>query len=70
MLIGFLAPLHHAETDRRAAPRPACTAFAMEAIPRISRAQSMDALSSQANVAGYKAVLLGAPELDRASSRC
>ena len=37
----------------------------MEAIPRISRAQSMDALSSQANVAGYKAALLGAEELGR-----
>ncbi|MES2618209.1 MAG: Re/Si-specific NAD(P)(+) transhydrogenase subunit alpha [Bacteroidota bacterium] len=36
------------------------TAFSMDAIPRISRAQSMDALSSQANLAGYKAVLLGA----------
>jgi NAD(P) transhydrogenase subunit alpha len=37
----------------------------MEAIPRISRAQSMDALSSQANVAGYKAALLGAEEMGR-----
>ena len=41
------------------------TAFAMEAIPRISRAQSMDALSSQSNVAGYKAVLLGAEHSTR-----
>ena len=41
------------------------TAFAMEAIPRISRAQSMDALSSQANVAGYKAALLGAEHSTR-----
>jgi NAD(P) transhydrogenase subunit alpha len=41
------------------------TAFAMEAIPRISRAQSMDALSSQANVAGYKAVLLAASQSTR-----
>jgi NAD(P) transhydrogenase subunit alpha len=41
------------------------TAFAMELIPRISRAQSMDALSSQAAVAGYKAVLIAANELDR-----
>ena len=40
-------------------------AFAMEAIPRISRAQAMDALSSQANVAGYKAVLLAASESTR-----
>lgn len=41
------------------------TAFAMDAVPRISRAQSMDALSSQANLAGYKAVLLGANALGR-----
>src|SRR5205823_15040566 len=41
------------------------TAFAMESIPRISRAQSMDALSSQANVAGYKAVLIAAQEFGR-----
>ena len=41
------------------------TAFAMEAIPRISRAQSMDALSSQFNVAGYKAALLGAQHSTR-----
>jgi len=41
------------------------TAFAMEAVPRISRAQSMDALSSQANIAGYRAALIGAQELGR-----
>ena len=41
------------------------SAFALELLPRISRAQSADALSSQANIAGYKAVLLGASELDR-----
>jgi NAD/NADP transhydrogenase alpha subunit len=41
------------------------TAFAMEAIPRISRAQSLDALSSQANVAGYKAALLAAEHATR-----
>jgi NAD(P) transhydrogenase subunit alpha len=41
------------------------TSFAMEAVPRISRAQSMDALSSQANLAGYKAVLLGANALGK-----
>lgn len=39
--------------------------FAMEAVPRISRAQSMDALSSQANLAGYKAVILGAENLTK-----
>jgi NAD(P) transhydrogenase subunit alpha len=41
------------------------TSFAMELVPRISRAQSMDALSSQASAAGYKAVLLAANELDK-----
>ncbi len=41
------------------------TSFAMDAVPRISRAQKMDALSSQANLAGYKAVLLGANELGK-----
>lgn len=41
------------------------TAFAMELVPRITRAQSMDALSSQATIAGYKAVLLGAAELPK-----
>jgi NAD(P) transhydrogenase subunit alpha len=41
------------------------TSFAMELVPRISRAQSMDALSSQAAIAGYKAVLIGANTLDR-----
>src|SRR6201991_438313 len=41
------------------------TAFAMEAIPRISRAQSMDALSSQSNVSGYKSALLGAEHATR-----
>jgi NAD(P) transhydrogenase subunit alpha len=58
-LIGFLAP--RSDPGIAAALRDAgVTAFAMEAIPRISRAQSMDALSSQANVGGYKAVLLAA----------
>ena len=64
ILIGFLAPLTQPETTRALADAGA-TAFAMEAIPRISRAQSMDALSSQANVAGYKAALLGAEEMGR-----
>ena len=69
MLIGFLAPLHAPETSRRAAHGAGVHGFAMEAIPRISRAQAMDALSSQANVAGYKAVLLAAAE-SPGSSRC
>jgi NAD(P) transhydrogenase subunit alpha len=64
LLIGFLAPLSSPETTRALAAAHV-TALAMEAIPRISRAQSMDALSSQANVAGYKAALLGAEEMGR-----
>jgi NAD(P) transhydrogenase subunit alpha len=64
ILIGFLAPLSSPQTTRALADAQA-TAFAMEAIPRISRAQSMDALSSQSNVAGYKAALLGAEEMGR-----
>ncbi len=64
ILIGFLAPLTSPETTRALADAKA-TAFAMEAIPRISRAQSMDALSSQSNVAGYRAALLGAEEMGR-----
>ncbi len=64
ILIGFLAPLTSPQTTRALADAHA-TAFAMEAIPRISRAQSMDALSSQSNVAGYKAALLGAEQMGR-----
>lgn len=57
--ISFLYPLANIETVKKLASRKA-TAFAMELIPRISRAQPMDALSSQANLAGYKAVILAA----------
>ena len=64
ILIGFLAPLTSPQTTSALAQAKA-TAFAMEAIPRISRAQSMDALSSQSNVAGYKAALLGAENMGR-----
>jgi proton-translocating NAD(P)+ transhydrogenase subunit alpha len=64
ILIGFMAPLTRPATTRALAEARA-TAFAMEAIPRISRAQSMDALSSQSNVAGYKAALLGAEQIGR-----
>ncbi len=64
ILVGFLAPLSSPATTRALAEAGA-TAFAMEAIPRISRAQSMDALSSQSNVAGYRAALLGAEEMGR-----
>jgi NAD(P) transhydrogenase subunit alpha len=64
VLIGFLAPLSSPATTRALA-QAGVTALAMEAIPRISRAQSMDALSSQSNVAGYKAALLAADQIGR-----
>jgi H+-translocating NAD(P) transhydrogenase subunit alpha len=64
VLIGHLAPLTAADTNRALASA-GVTAFAMEAIPRITRAQAMDALSSQANVAGYAATLLAAREAGR-----
>jgi H+-translocating NAD(P) transhydrogenase subunit alpha len=63
-VVGFLAPRTRPEVadGLRLA---GVTGFAMEAIPRISRAQTMDALSSQGNVAGYKAVLVAAAEATR-----
>jgi NAD(P) transhydrogenase subunit alpha len=64
VLIGFLQPLTNAEGVRAIAESGA-TSFALESVPRISRAQSMDALSSQANIAGYRAALIGAQELGR-----
>ena len=63
-LIGFLQPLTATESTRALADA-GVTAFAVEAIPRISRAQSMDALSSQSNVAGYRAALMGAQLMGR-----
>ena len=63
-LIGFLNPRGNPE-GLQAVAKTGATAFAMEAIPRISRAQSMDALSSQSNVAGYKSALLGAEHATR-----
>ena len=63
-LIGFLEPLTSPDTTLALASA-GVTAFAMEAIPRISRAQSMDALSSQASVAGYRAALMAAQEMGR-----
>ena len=64
LLIAFLQPL--TETERIARLREkGVLAFAMESIPRTTRAQAMDALSSQATVAGYKAVLIGADRLPR-----
>jgi len=64
VLIAFLQPLTAAETVRALADAEV-TSFAMEAIPRITRAQSMDALSSQATVTGYLAALIAAEELPR-----
>jgi NAD(P) transhydrogenase subunit alpha len=64
VLIGHLAPLTSGETAK-ALSDAGITSFAMEAIPRITRAQAMDALSSQANVAGYAATLLAATEVGR-----
>jgi NAD(P) transhydrogenase subunit alpha len=64
VLIGFLQPLTNPEIAQ-ALESQGVTAFAMESVPRISRAQSMDALSSQANVGGYKAVLIAADNFGR-----
>ncbi len=64
VLIAFLGPLTNGEGVKAIAATGA-TSFALEAVPRISRAQSMDALSSQANIAGYRAALIGAQELGR-----
>ncbi len=64
VVLGFLRPL-----DEPAKLAPALenglTTFSMELVPRITRAQAMDALSSMATVAGYKAVLLGADRIPR-----
>jgi NAD(P) transhydrogenase subunit alpha len=64
ILIGFLAPLTDPEGIERLR-RQGVVAFAMESVPRITRAQSMDALSSQATVAGYKAVLIAADRVQK-----
>jgi NAD(P) transhydrogenase subunit alpha len=64
VLIGFLQPLTNGE-GIEAIARTGATSFALESVPRISRAQSMDALSSQANIGGYKAVLIAATEIGR-----
>ncbi|MDJ0570626.1 MAG: Re/Si-specific NAD(P)(+) transhydrogenase subunit alpha [Pleurocapsa sp. MO_192.B19] len=63
-LISFLNPLSDPTITQQLAQREV-TAFSMELIPRSTRAQSMDALSSQANIAGYKSVLLAAASLPR-----
>ena len=63
-LVGFLRPLGSFETLQQLAVT-GVTAFAVELMPRITRAQSMDALSSMATICGYKAVLLAADRLPR-----
>jgi NAD(P) transhydrogenase subunit alpha len=64
VLIGFLQPLTDQEGIERLA-KAGVVAFAMESIPRITRAQPMDALSSQATVSGYKGALLAAERLPK-----
>jgi NAD(P) transhydrogenase subunit alpha len=64
LVIGFLQPYRNLAMAKKLAAGKV-TSLAMELIPRITRAQSMDALSSQANVAGYKAVLLAAARLGK-----
>jgi NAD(P) transhydrogenase subunit alpha len=64
IVVGFLRPLDEPEALNPAIVRGA-TLFAMELVPRITRAQAMDALSSMATVAGYKAVLIAASALPR-----
>ena len=65
MLVGFLEPLSPTPRASARLAERGVVAFAMESIPRITRAQSMDALSSQATVAGYKAALIGAERLPK-----
>ena len=64
ILIGFLSPLTNPGLSEQLSSA-GVTAFAMESIPRITRAQAMDALSSQANIGGYRAALLAATSLQR-----
>jgi len=63
IVVGLLNPYDPAGLESYA--RQGLTAFAMEWLPRISRAQTMDVLSSQANIAGYKAVILASNEYQR-----
>ena len=65
VLIGLLQPLQYRD-DVEAYADAGITAFAMELVPRITRAQTMDVLSSQANLAGYRAVLDAAAAFGRA----
>ncbi len=64
IVLGLLNPFGAPETAQKLAQR-GVTAFALELLPRISRAQSMDVLSSMATIAGYKAVLVAAGELNK-----
>lgn len=64
ILIGVYQPLYQPEGVRQWAAS-GCTVFSMDMLPRTSRAQTMDVLSSQANIAGYKAVLLAANTYSR-----
>jgi len=64
IVLGLLNPFGAPETAQKLAQR-GVTAFALELLPRISRAQSMDALTSMATIAGYKAVLVAAGELNK-----
>ena len=64
VLISFLQPATQGDTVKSLAQH-AITAFSLELLPRISRAQSMDALSSQASASGYKAVLIAAERLGK-----
>lgn len=63
-IISFLFPVKNIETVKQLAAKK-INAFALDAVPRISRAQKLDALSSQSNLAGYKAVLLAAVHLPK-----
>ena len=64
VVLGFLNPLGHPEAASELAAK-GVSAFALELVPRISRAQPMDALTAMATVAGYKAALLAAAELNK-----
>jgi len=64
VVVGFMQP-HAKAAEVKALQERGITSFAMELVPRISRAQSMDALSSQASIAGYKAVLIAASQLQK-----
>ncbi len=68
VVIGFMQPHRQAKMIRALCDKQV-TSLAMELVPRISRAQSMDALSSQAAVAGYKAVIVGAAALAAVNAR-